>query len=166
MATKIENADRLRRRLAGFPKAVRAELSKALEEGAKEMVDLARKLVPVDDGDLRDSIGWTWGDAPKGSISLGTVDGPRSMNLRITVYAGNDKAFYARWVEFGTKPHSTAAGGQDARMIAVASGQGKPHPGARAQPFFYPSYRALRRRIRSRVTRAINRAAKKAASIS
>lgn len=138
MATKVEGYTKLRRQLAGFPAAVREEISKAIELGAQEMVEFARRLVPVDKGDLRDSIGWTWGAAPKGSIALTTIDGG-SRNLKITIYAGNDKAYYARWQEFGTKTH-------------------------RAQPYFFPAYRAIRKRIRSRVTRAINKAAKKAAA--
>jgi len=136
MATKVEGADKLKRQLAGFPAAAREEISRAMETSAQEIVDLAKRLVPVDQGDLRASIGWTWGAAPKGSVSLATVGS--SDNLRITVYAGNEKAFYARWVEFGTQQN-------------------------RARPFFYVSYRAIRKRVRSRVTRAIRTAAKKAA---
>jgi HK97 gp10 family phage protein len=136
MATKVEGADKLRRKMAGFPALAKEEISRAMETGAQEIVNLAKRLVPVDQGDLRDSIGWTWGAAPKGAVALTTIgEGP---NLRITVYAGNEKAYYARWVEFGTQQN-------------------------RARPFFYVSYRAIRKRIRSRVTRAISKAAKRAA---
>lgn len=123
-----------------MPKLVKQEIRKALEQSAEEIVSLAKSLVPVDKGDLRDSIGWTYGDAPKGSISLGSVRASElTGDLTITVYAGNSQAFYARWQEFGTQK-------------------------MQAQPFFYPAYRALRRRAKGRVTRATNKAAKKIAA--
>jgi HK97 gp10 family phage protein len=56
-------------------------------------------------------------------------------DLRVTVYAGNERAFYARWVEFGT-----------VKMVG--------------RPFFFPAYRAVRRRVRGRLTRATRKAAK------
>ncbi|WP_200898747.1 HK97-gp10 family putative phage morphogenesis protein [Candidatus Rhodobacter oscarellae] len=118
------------------PEEVRKSATAALEKGAQEIVDMARSLAPVDSGDLRDSIGWTWGDAPKGSLVLGAVGGQEYGTLRITVYAGNDDAFYAAWQEFGTQNQ-------------------------RAHPYFFPAYRSLRRRVRSRITRDINKAIKK-----
>lgn len=130
-----------RKLLVTLPDAARAEIAKAMEAGAQEMVNLARSLVPVDKGDLRETIGWTWGDAPKGSITIGTVraKGRGAGNMVITIFAGSDEVFWARWQEFGTKHH-------------------------RASPFFYPSYRALKKRMRGRTSRAINKAAKRAAA--
>lgn len=156
MATKIQGLDRLKRKLQAFPDAARLEISKAMEEGAQEMVNLARSLVRIGTTmQLHDSINWTWGDAPQGSIKLGTVrqKGKGSGNMAITVYAGNSDAFYARWVEFGTSGH--VQGG----MFA-----GSEHPGTAAQPYFYPAYRAVRKRIKSRITRAISKSTKRVAS--
>ena len=155
MATRVDGLERLRRKLRRLPDAARAEIAKAMEQSAAEIVALAKSLVPVDSGDLRDSIGWTWGDAPQGSITLGTVrqSGSGAGNMVITVYAGNSEAFYARWVEFGTSPHTNEG------MFA-----GSHNPGTPARPYFYPAYRALRRRVRGRVTRAVNRSAKKVAA--
>lgn len=136
MTVKVQGLEKLRAKMRALPDAVRGEIRAAMERGANEIVALAKTLVPVDQGDLRDSIGWTWGDAPTGSMALaqgGTAD------MRLTIYAGDSQAFYARWVEFGT-----------ARMSA--------------QPFFFPAYRALRRRVRSRVARAVNKAAKRVAA--
>ena len=142
MATgsRIIGLAKLQKNLNAMPKSVKQEIRKALEQSANEIVAMMRNLVPVDSGDLRDSIGWTYGDVPKGSISLGSVRASElTGDLTITVYAGNSKAFYARWVEFGTQK-------------------------MQAQPFFYPAYRALRRRAKGRVTRATNKAAKKVAA--
>ncbi|QMV00164.1 HK97 gp10 family phage protein [Devosia sp. D6-9] len=147
----IQGLDRLKRKLRTFPAAVEAEIRAAMEVSANEVVALAKSLVPRDTGALVESIGWTWGDAPKGSMTLGKVGG--TGNLVITIYAGDDKAFWARWVEFGTSPHANAG------MFA-----GSENPGTRAQPFFYPAYRAVRRRVKGRVTRAVNKAARRIAS--
>lgn len=153
MTTRIEGAEALKRKLRRFPAMVEAQIRKALEQNADELVKLARSIVPIEDGDLRDSIGWTYGEPPKGSFAIGEVKGQagRQGNTRITVYAGNEKAFYARWVEFGTKPHAQPK-------------RGATHPGTRATGFFFGSYRALRRRMKSRTTRAINKAARAAAA--
>lgn len=141
MATKVQGVDKLKRKLRAMPDAARREIAKAMEISAQEVVDLARSLVPVDQGDLRDSIGWNWHGLPEGSVELGQVrEGGRGAgNLAIVIYAGNDRAFYARWVEFGTKAQP-------------------------ARAFFYPAYRAVRKRVRGRVQRAIRNAAKKAAA--
>jgi len=138
----------LNKKVAAIPKRVEVKARAAMEKGADELVDMMKRFVPVDDGDLRDSIGWTWGAAPKGSVVL-AESGADSRGLKITIYAGNEKAYYARWVEFGTAPH-------------VNGGQfpGTQNPGSRAQPFFFPSWRALRKRIRARVRRETAKAFK------
>lgn len=149
MATKVLGVNRLTQKLRRFPEAVREEIRKAMEVGATEIVTMMKRLVPVDQGDLRDSIGWTWGAAPEGFMVIGEVQGRGygDGNLRITIYAGDESTLVegarvyfqkAMLVEFGT------------RMT-------------KAQPFFFVSYRALRRRSRSRITRAVNKAAKSVA---
>lgn len=150
MATKIIGLDRLRKKLKQFPEAARAEIAKAMEQSAAEIVNLAKSLAQSDR--VRDSVGWTWGDAPKGAIAIGGITGPAG-NLKITIYAGGDAAFMAQWEEFGTAPHIN--GGRFA---------GTQHPGTAARPFFYVSYRANRRRVRSRITRAITTSAKRVAA--
>jgi len=84
-------------------------------------------------------------------------------DMRITIFAGDDKAFYARWAEFGTAPHSLAKGA-DRSSRRRRNLPGRQHPGARAHPFFYPAYRANRKKLKSRVSRAITKAAKKVAA--
>ena len=135
---------RLRRKFKHtIPDTVRKLTRDAMKKGAVEIVAQMKAFAPVDGGALRDSIGWTWGDAPKGALTLA-----RSRSVRgdvITIYAGTrDKglgdmdAFYARWIEFGTQ-----------KMMP--------------RPFFYVSYRLLRRRVKSRVTRAVTKGVKQAA---
>lgn len=121
----------LEKKLLAMPKRVEIAARKAMEKGAQEMVDMAKRLAPVDQGDLRDSIGWTWGEAPKGSVVLAESE-PDARGLKITVYATDYKS---RWLEFGT-----------VKM--------------RAQPYFFPSYRTLRKRIKSRIVREQKKAIK------
>ncbi|MBJ6986941.1 HK97-gp10 family putative phage morphogenesis protein [Devosia sp. MC521] len=155
MATRIQGLESLKRKLRAFPKAVESEIRKAMEQSANEIVALAKSLAPVDSGDLQMSISWTWGEAPKGAIVLGRVKSGATAtgNMKITVFAGGGDAYYARMIEFGTAPHLN--GGRFA---------GSKHPGSAAQPFFYPAYRAVRKRAKGRVTRAVNKAAKRIAA--
>lgn len=144
--TRITNLDRLNRKLKQLPvvarELIRAEMAKAADEIVAMMKRLAPVLaVPVKDrrsGALRDSIGWTWGSAPKGSVVVAAVTS-KSGDMAITIYAGNAEAYYARWVEFGTQK-------------------------MRAQPYFYVSWRANKRRTVRRLGKAVRDAAKKVAA--
>ncbi|OHV84159.1 HK97-gp10 family putative phage morphogenesis protein [Rhizobium sp. LCM 4573] len=148
MADRIIGLTKLQQKLKRLPLVVKEQIRKAMEQGAEEIVDLAKSLVPVDSGALKNSIGWTWGRAPRGAMTLGTVQSVGG-DLTITIYAGDADAWYARFVEFGTKAHT--AGGMF---------EGATIPAIPASPFFFVSFRALRRRVRSRITRGINKAAK------
>lgn len=116
-----------------------------MEQGAEEIVELMRRLAPVDDGALRASIGWTWGDAPPGTFSVTTIKGGKRAGkqvaaLRITIYANAKDSKgrpYASWVEHGTL-------------------------NSRASPFFWPTYRSLRRRVYGRIYRAVKKSIKEA----
>lgn len=135
----VEGVAAMRRRLLKtVPATVRAAVRDAMAKSADEIVATARGLVPVESGALRDSIGWTFGTAPKGALTLASASSSAG-DIVLTIYAGNDQAFYARWVEFGTQ-------------AAV------PHP------FFFVSYRLNKKRAKSRVSRAVNQALVKAAT--
>lgn len=151
----VQGLGRLHKKLKRLPVLAEQEISKAMEQSANEIVALAKSLAPVESGDLQMSISWTWGDAPKGSMVLGKVksQGRGAGNLQITIFAGGGDAFYARFIEFGTSSHTN--GGLF---------EGSEHPGTKAQPFFYPAYRAVRKRAKGRVTRAITKSAKRAAA--
>lgn len=104
-----------------------------MEKSADEIVDMMKRLVPVDKGDLRDSIGWTWGDPPDGATVVASA--VSSDGIAITIFAGGGDAFHARFVEFGTRNMP-------------------------AQPFFYVSWRANRKRVLARTKRALRKAVK------
>jgi len=152
MASRIEGLKRLQAKLDRLPIKVKERIREAMEAGANEIVEMAKSLVADDTGALRDSIGWTYGRAPKGAMTLGKVESLGG-DMTITIYAGNSEAFYARWIEFGTSSHT--AGGKFA---------GAKIPAQPARPFFYVSFRANRRRVKSRISRAITKAAKEVAA--
>ena len=151
MATKIIGLDKLRRKLKAIPKAAKDEARKAVVLGAEEIAALQRNLAPVDDGDLKDSIHVT--KPGETTPPYSQPGGSRTANPeQALVTAGNTKVRYAHLAEYGTAPHVNGG------LFA-----GSQHPGTQAQPFFWPGYRALRRRVKSRVSREINKAIKKAA---
>lgn len=134
----VQLSPRLRARLEKVPDVARQAAAAEMEICAQEIVDAMKAAVPVRSGKLRASIGWTWGDVPAGSfviadIRSGKNKGDQYATLRIKIYAGSREAFYARFVEFGTKT------------------------GSPAQPFFFSSYKQFggkaefRKRIRNAV---------------
>lgn len=143
VTAKVVNAERLLRKLRILPAAFRAEIKAAMAAQADEITDMMRRLVPVESGDLRDSIAWRWGKtAPKGSLAVAQVrDGTAEQrgDLAITIYAGGSKAYYARWVEFGTR-----------KMVA--------------RPFFFVSWRAGRKPAKNKIRAAVRKAAKQVAA--
>ena len=134
--TQVQGLAALKRRWSRVPVQVRAAVIAQMEKSADEIVGEMRRLVPVESGTALLSIGWTWGDPPKGALVIGQVGERDAKALRITIYAAGDEAYYARFLEFGTQKMA-------------------------ARPFFYPVWRARRRRTRSRITRAINTAIKR-----
>lgn len=151
--TKILNLARLERKLKRLPPAALEEIKPAMAAAADSIVAMMKNLVAVEDGDLGNSIGWTWGKAPKGSMVVAAVKASLGGDLTITIYAGNTEAYYARWVEFGTAAHVN--GGKFA---------GTQHPGTRAQPYFYVSFRANRKAALRKIRAGVRKGAKKVAA--
>lgn len=133
----VSGIDDMKKKLRAMPAAVRVAGRAAMEKGAEEIVAMMKRLCPVDDGALRDSIGWTWSDEPKGSLVIAQSTPSIAGNERIVIYAGNNRAFYARMVEFGT--------------VKMAK-----------RSFFFPAYRSLRKRTKDRIARATRAALKSA----
>src|SRR5690606_22723943 len=84
---KIQNLERFKAKLRKLPKVARDEIRAAMEASANEMVDLMKRMVPVDEGDLQRSIGWTWGAPPEGATVFAQAAG--EAGLVITIYAGD-----------------------------------------------------------------------------
>lgn len=138
--------DRLTKRLAAIPKAVKTDVVPALLKGAEDMAADMRKFAPVDKGDLRDSITVTppGESTPPHSQPGGKLIVPE---LTVAVTAGNNKVRTAHLVEYGTAPHLNAG-----------KFTGTEHPGTTAQPFFWPAVRLNRKKATGRVKRAVGKA--------
>lgn len=120
-----------------LPQDVKREVKAAMEAGAKEVTEMQRRLVPVDSGDLRDSIGYTFGDYKAANYRVRGVSASTGKgDLSLTIHAGDEKAWYAALVEFGTV-------------------------NAAAHPYFWPGWRATVKRVKSRISRAFSKALKK-----
>ena len=130
-------------------------MGKAIRQSAEEIVALQKQLVKEVSGDLKDSIGYSMGSYKAENANVRGVQsgGPGDPELTAIIHAGTAKAFYAAFVEFGVS--SAIAGGRF---------KGAQIPARPAQPFFYPAYRALKKRAKSRITRATTKAAKKVAA--
>lgn len=126
----VKGLDAFSKRWKAIPKAARINVRAAMEEAANDIVEEMWTLAPFKEGDLADSIGWTWGDAPEGALIIGTVGRTEYATMRITIYAGGDDAFHARFQEFGTSKMP-------------------------ANPFFFPVWRVRKKRFKNRVSRAL-----------
>lgn len=131
----MASTDRLARKLRALPKRMRAEIGAAVAKAGPEMVALARALAPADDGTLRASIRSSYVEEA----------------LKVTIEAGGEAT---------TKP---VRNGADA-SYDYALGQEFGTREMPANPFFFPAYRATKKRSKSRISRAINKAAKAVAA--
>lgn len=125
---KILNEKRLMARISRIDPAVGRAVKGAVGRAAEAHADTARLRAPEDTGDLKRSIGWAFGSARGGVIPLG---GKRLNKSDITAvaYAGDKRAYYARFQEFGTSRN-------------------------RAQPYFFPAARVIAPGFRADLKRA------------
>lgn len=134
----VKNFGKFQRRLRAIPLNVRLEVTRQLEKEADKIVKLMRAFAPKGSTrQLVESIGWTWGDVPKGAITVGRVARNEYDQIAISIYAGGGAAFYARFQEFGT-----------AKMPA--------------NPFFFPVWNGEKRRAKANIRNAVRRAIKRA----
>lgn len=150
---KFSRREYLLKKLAAMPQSVRSAVRQALAEGADQITDDMKRLAPKRTGKLRDSITQTWGGGKVRYSSLaGSTSEAGDPDLTVRISAGNSGVRYAHLVEFGTAPHLN--GGRFA---------GSRHPGTAAEPFFFPAYRANKRRVKARISRATTKAVREIA---
>jgi HK97 gp10 family phage protein len=136
--TSILNLARLQRKLDRLPKITKTLIRSRMEEQADTIVAMMKSLAPEMSGELIDSIGWTWGKLPDGSSVVAAVKSSLGGDMTITIYAGDEVAYYAGWQEFGT--------------------QNMP-----AHPYFFVSWRANKKGANRAVRAATRQAAKQVA---
>lgn len=124
--------ERLRRRLEAIPTGIKEAVQPALLRSGEELSARMKQLAPVDEGDLRDSIAVTPAGqrTPSYSQPGGSMTVPENA---VAVTVGNEDVRYAHLQEYGTVNNP-------------------------AQPFFWPSYRLLKKRMGNRIKRAISKA--------
>lgn len=150
VSLKVAKKGRLLAKLKRTVPEIETVLEKVNGKSAGDMVAYARTFVPVRTGALRDSLrAIAPGNLPARYSQGAGKTTSKAVAWLVTV--GNSKVRYAHLVEFGTAGPYTVGG-----LYAGAR-----HPGIRAQPYFFPAYRLIRKRHRGRVTRAINRELKK-----
>lgn len=142
----------LQKKFRALPKAIEETITTQLEKEADKLVKEMRLFLGVSWPALQDDIeiNWTWGDAPAGAVSIGTVRGRESASIGVTIYARakSGSGIAAQWFEFGTAERVQKTTGRRTGRIV-------------AGPFFYPPYRANRQRIRNNLRSALRRAVRK-----
>jgi HK97 gp10 family phage protein len=102
----------------------------ALRAGAKVQLQEAQRDCPAETGGphpgaLRDS--------------LRITTSARGSTVRAQVKAGGPKAFWAKFVEFGTAAHLIKPKNKKSLFFAAANAEVVHHPGAKKRPFMRPA---------------------------
>lgn len=132
MKARVSGKLKLERAFKQLPDVVQDEAVKAAVKSAEELATAQQAVAPVDAGDLRDSITVT---GPGETTPPHSQPGGkrRVPDYAAVVTAGNDEVRYAHLVEYGTVKTP-------------------------AQPYFWPPYRLLKRRLTGRITRQASKA--------
>lgn len=162
LKAKFEGRDAVMARLRKLVPDAENEAAKAQEAAAKELAEAIRARAPHVSGNYAASI-------EAGKLA-GRNDGRKPIGIQATKDPnawGIFADFVWRFLEFGTKAHTIKA--KRGGLLAVRGANGRvsfvekvEHPGTRAQPHIFPTYRAYRKRIRRRVATAINKAVRRA----
>jgi Bacteriophage HK97-gp10, putative tail-component len=128
----------LKETLAAMERVKRAGIEAAMKrliQGAEDVAAMQKQLVPVDEGDLRDSITVT---LPGQSTPAHSQPGGSRVagENEVIVTAGSSDVRYPHLVEHGWSE-------------------------AKAQPYFFPPYRALAPKVKRSTASAFGRAARK-----
>jgi HK97 gp10 family phage protein len=138
-------------RLANIKGPIRAKIREALAQNGSEITGQMKAVVPKDSGALAASIKAVFGTyvVGKNVRALGNKGGEGDPDLTLNLVAGDAEAWYAGLVEVGTKSPRTVNNyfGNPGQKVTVG-----PMP---ARPFFFPVYRANKKRAKGRVTRAM-----------
>lgn len=129
-----KQTQRLSRRLEAIPRNARAAVAPALIKAGGNLANMQRILAPRDTGALQDSIAVTGpGQQTPPYSQPGGSTLARENQVLVTV--GNNDVRYPHLVEYGTA--DTAA-----------------------QPYFWPAYRLMKKKLANRIKSAIRKAVK------
>lgn len=126
MTTRVKGLAELQRMLDTLPPKIERNIMRgAMRAGAAVIMRHAKAAVPVDAGLLRESL----------RVSARARGG----QVTATVIAGGPSTFYARFVEYGTKPHTITAKNRKGLSVGGLFFKSVDHPGARPRPFMRPA---------------------------
>lgn len=157
MASRIVGGAKFRRAMKRLPEDARSEITQALDQGIRMVQATAIALAPVRTGNLRKAL------ASRQAI------GKRDKGLRVEfgfrTKAIQRKAFYAPFIEYGTKgynPGDRRSSGRDKRGRQQFKKVKRFVPARPARPFLRPALDlnlpAIRRIVNAAVRRAVARA--------
>ena len=156
---KVLGREALTRNLERLTPGVTEAAAKAKLEVAQEAASRIRNAAPHKTGEYASEIvGQRQADNP-GKLP---INGRPSKDPDATaVYA----PFYWRFIEFGTAPHlikgrngkNLVFKGEDGQVVSVPSVN---HPGGRAHPHVFPTWKAYRKAAKAKISRAISKAVK------
>lgn len=170
----------LQRNLDELPAKIERNIMRgALRAGANVIADEARRLVPVQSGQLKESIRVSVRPLPGGRIVATVKAGGRFKVYKGGTaikgapyktdrkYGGVDyhAPYYAHFVEFGTSRHWIKPRNRKSLFIAGLLREVVDHPGARPKPFMRPAFdgkaqaaiEAMAEYIRNRIPREFKR---------
>lgn len=159
-AVHVHGLAELQKAMDEFPAKIEQNIMRgALRAGANVIAEEARRLVPVQSGQLRESIRVSVRPLPGGRIVATVKAGDRfkvykgGVALKGAPYrtkrssGGYDyhAPFYAHFVEFGTARHWIKPKNRKSLFIAGLLREIVDHPGARPRPFMRPALDAKAR---------------------
>lgn len=150
MARSGFTSTRARIKLRRILTASENNVKTAMKKAADDLRDDMKSGVPVKSGTLKNNI--TSAVAKNGLRAEAGIRGKKAKKA----------AFYAPWIEFGTKGHGIKP---ETRKVLVFEGvfsASADHPGTPARPFMAPAWEAKKPEIIKSVTKAIDDAVKKA----
>ena len=162
------DASKFHRKMRAMETLVHERLTAGMERWAGRLVTEMNAMLAISWPALagRIEIDWTWGDAPAGSITVGTAGkGGEYDQMVVTVYARakQGSGISATWFEFGTAPRfrhkARVTGGQRTRILGRNKGGFTGQ--ITAGPFFFPVYRANKKRILSGLRSTLRTAVKR-----
>jgi HK97 gp10 family phage protein len=158
MATRFTNKLAVIKALRNLTPALKDNIEDAVRVSADQVANTVRSLAPVrkgrNGGALKASVRVVNGNLSvvhTGKRKRRTSAPVENGAAAYYVLAGDETAYYAHMVEFGTDPHIN--GGVFA---------GTQHPGTTPQPFFLPAWRLNKKKVNGRIGRAMGKAVKQA----
>jgi HK97 gp10 family phage protein len=153
-ASGVRGLARLLAKFDRFPAAAQTEARRAIDAGAEAVLRDMQTFAPRRTGTL------------VGALESEIAADGLSAKVGIVSEEAQKDAWYARLVEYGTKPHSLAKGAlaprANRRTRAKLQDQGAQHPGAPARPFVAPAFDINRGAIERELAQALARAGAKA----